>query len=84
MTPTSATAPSLQPTAVADTSQQGTTFADEDSKQLLEAQDTTSMEVLASSSSADNSMPLYDPLLETQFDPVIQQSCKIFNYCLGK
>lgn len=32
---------------------------------------------------ADKSMPLYDPLQETQFDPVIQQSCKIFNYCLG-
>uniref|UniRef100_A0A6A7FWF3 Proteasome-associated protein ECM29 homolog n=2 Tax=Hirondellea gigas TaxID=1518452 RepID=A0A6A7FWF3_9CRUS len=40
-------------------------------------------ELTSTTASAVQSMPLYDPLMETQFDPVIQQSCKIFNYCLG-
>ena len=31
-----------------------------------------------------SSTPLYDPLLETQFDPVIHHSSRIFNYALGE
>ncbi|KAA0196167.1 hypothetical protein HAZT_HAZT009587 [Hyalella azteca] len=30
------------------------------------------------------SSPLFDPLLESQFDPALQHSCKLFNYCLAR
>ncbi|KAF2363099.1 Proteasome component Ecm29 [Trinorchestia longiramus] len=56
---------------------------------LLHTVNTSHLVICSASQDGDKdtsergSSPLFDPLLESQFDPALQHSCKIFNYCLG-